>query len=425
MGFGGVDYKKLNGGLGGRNPSGDKVFGLIAGGVVTAEYDTLGTIVQLLQLSDAEDLGIDAAYDSNNSVLLHYHIEEFFEDNPDSVLWLQVVAQGTSQTEMVDKAEAMAYKMMTDEASRNKVRVIGTVLNPVAPYAPTTTDGIDEDVLTAIPKAQDLIDTLAAEGILLDGIVLEGRNLTTTIADVPDLRAETSRNVSVVVAADPAVIALDADYAGSAAVGTFLRSLGVRQISENAGSVQLLNMPEGKEADESYPLNNGALGRWESAALSSGTLFSALTTTEKDLLTTRGVIYVGKFENYTGYYFNDSSTCIELADDYAYIENNRIWNKAVRLLNEAMIPRIRSKFKKDTDTGYPAATAIAGWKSVMGAKLQLMVDDNDISGYTLYIDPAQDVKVGTPLVVKVGLIVDGILREIEIQVGLSNPAANA
>src|SRR5690606_2312258 len=170
MGFGGVDYKKLNGGLGGRNPSGDKVFGLIAGGVVTAEYDTLGTIVQLLQLSDAEDLGIDAAYDSNNSVLLHYHIEEFFEDNPDRVLWLQVVAQGTSQTEMVDKAEAMAYKMMTDEASRNKVRVIGTVLNPVAPYAPTTTDGIDEDVLTAIPKAQDLIDTLAAEGILLDGI---------------------------------------------------------------------------------------------------------------------------------------------------------------------------------------------------------------------------------------------------------------
>lgn len=420
MSFQGPTYQKLNGNLGGQNPSGDKVLGLVAGGVVTAQYTTLGTIVELLQLSDAEDLGFTSSYDSTNEVLVHYHISEFFQDNPNGTLLLMVVAKGTTQAAMWDKAESYVWKLLTDASQRGRVRVAGTVLNPAAAYAPTTTNGIDTDVEAAITKAQALVEALASEeGILLDACIIEGRNADNSPANLPDLRALTARNVSVVIAADPQVVALNEEYEGTAAVGTVLKGLSVRQISENLGSVNILNKPPLKAGDLSFPLDNPALSRWESAALSGGVNVASLSIADKTLLTTKGYIYIGAFQNFAGQYFNDAPTCIALSDDYERIEKNRVWNKAVRLLDGALIPMIRGKFKRDVETGFPSSSTIAYWTTQAKEKLQQLVDQNDASGVDVYIAP-QKVDASNPLTVKVSIVIDGILYSIDVQVGLTN-----
>lgn len=424
MAFEGVKFIKVGGGLGRRNPSLDKEFALVMGGVTTDQYQELGTIVQLIEPAGADELGFTAGYDSTNKVLVNYNITEHFRDNPDSTLYVMIVPQGTSQTQMWDKENDYVHAMLMHEKTRGKVRVVGTVLNPAAEYDPNTTGGIDADVLTAIPKAQELIDELSSQNIYVDAAIIEGRNLVSDLTEMPDFRALTARNASVVVAADPLIVGMDEEYKGSAAVGAVLMGLGVRNVGENLGSVDIITKPRNKRGNEAFPLNDPASGRWESAALSNGMLWSELSAAQKALLESRGAIYVGKYEGYPGFYFSDSPTCIEAADDYAQIENNRVWNKAVRYLIEALTPRLKGKFKKDPDTGFPLASTIASWETAAITKLEQMERDDEISGIDLYINPEQQISKSNPLVVKLGIIVDGILYGMDVEVGLQNQVSN-
>ena len=313
-----------------------------------------------------------------------------------------------------------AYALMANEDTRREIKKLGSVLNPGADYEPTLTDGLDEDVILAIPKAQAVVDKLLTQFIYLDAAILEGRQANGTISGLKDLRLLSGRNVSVCIAQDPHVAALDALYAKYAAVGTVLGNLAIRKVSENLGSVDVINKPNAKKADENYSLTNAAKLRWLTAALSSGRLFSTLTVNDQKSLTDKGYIYAGNYSGYPGIYFNDSPTCIDAADDYSYIERNSPWNKAARYLREALIPKMKSKFKKDATTGYPTPSTIANWEQVAKKKLELMVTDDEVSAIGVYIDPAQAPSQDSPLKIKVALVIDGILREIDIDLSLAN-----
>jgi hypothetical protein len=284
----------------------------------------------------------------------------------------------------------------------------------------TLEDGLDADVLAAIPKAQATVDYLKTQFIYLDNVMIEGREVNDTIAEMMDLRTLASPNVSVVIAADPAIRALDAKYEAYAAVGTALGGLAIRKVSECLGSVAVINPPDAKKGFEYFTIGNPGNGKWLTAALSSGQKFATLSQADQKSLTDKGYIYAGSFADYPGIYFNDSPTCIAVSDDYAYIERNSVWNKAARYLRQALIPKIRSKYKKDASSGYATPTTIANWEQAAKKKLELMVTDDEVSAIGVYIDPAQAPSADTPLKIKVGLVIDGILREIDVDVSLAN-----
>ncbi|MCZ2141514.1 MAG: DUF2586 domain-containing protein [Bacteroidia bacterium] len=332
MSFTGPEINKINGGLGRRSASKDNVLALITTGVVTAEYTTLGNVVKLIQLKDAEDLGFNAAYDSTNAVLVYYHIAEFFRLNPNGTLFLQVNAQTVSMEDMVDKASALYAKKVIQFSidDKNQVKSIGLVRNIATGYTPTITTGLDQDSLDAVAKAQELIDDYATQNIFIDGVFVEGISLSSTLSALVDARTLAARNVTIVIGADPAVLALDAKYAKTAAMGAWLGSVGVRRVHESVGSVDIENKPNAKKANENYTLTDAANERFIKAALSNGTLISNLTPAEKQALTDKGYAYVGSYNGYDGIYWNSAPTCISVADDYAYVENNRVWGKAAR-----------------------------------------------------------------------------------------------
>lgn len=419
MSFKGVSNTKLNGGLGRRNPSTDGVMGLVMGGVATANI-ALGVVKKLIQIEDAEALLLNAAYDSTNGVRVYEHIQQFFEFYPDGTLYILLAPRGTTQAAMCTYANAYVKKLVLDPITDRAIKVVGTVLNPATAYAPVTTNGIDVDVEAAIPLAQALVTSLAAEFVYLDGVVIEGRNVTGTVGDLVDLRASIAPNVSVCIGTDPFIVALHADYAGSASVGTVLGGLAVRKVSENLGSVDIARKPSAKKGQPNYSLTNAANGTWLTAALTSGVLFSTLTTAEKQALTDKGYLYVGSYEGYPGLYFNDSGTCVEVANDYAYIESNRVWNKAARYVRTALIPKMNSEVEI-TDAGAIASDTISEWVSAANRELDKMLADEEVSSYTFYIDPDQNVLGGEPIITKLTVVPRGIARAIENELGFTNP----
>lgn len=509
MSFRQINNNKLEGGLNRRSANDDGVFGLVCGGVTVAtKYETLGTVVKLVQAKDADTYGFNAAYDANNQVLVRYHIDEFFRLNPNGTLFLMVVAKGTTQAAMCTKTNDFVQKLAihSDNGVQGKIKVIGTVLNPAgsdqvgaltiasggtgyavddaitgtggngsgfagkvtsvdgsgvitgveitthgsgytsAPtlsvttsggstasitctlgYAPTTTNGIDVDVEAAITAGQALVDGLITDyGIYLDTLVIDGRNVSGSLASIADLREDAAPNVAVNIANDPAMVTLDSDHVNASCQGSLLGALGVRKVSENLGSVDIANKPVTKQGQANYTLTDAAVSRWEDAQLVGGTKFSALTNTEKALLTTRGYIYVGKHNNYAGYFFNDSPTCTAATSDYAYIENNRVWNKAARLIETTLIPKVRSEFL--VEAGDIKSSVRKIWKAEVENAINQMLADQEVSDFIFIVktkaqideengNTNYDVR-NDGVKTQLSLTINGIARTITNEIGL-------
>lgn len=98
-----VTVIESNGNLGLLPANEDGASGIIVTGVAGsfALGDVLGPFTSL---KEVEDIGIDAAYDTTNSVLAHRHISDFFEGaGQGTKLYVMVVASTVTMTQMCDK----------------------------------------------------------------------------------------------------------------------------------------------------------------------------------------------------------------------------------------------------------------------------------------------------------------------------------
>jgi len=400
--FDGVTVNQLNGGLGRRNPSSDGVMLLVAMGAVAATGLAVNTATKLLSLQNAEDLGIDASYDDTNDILAHYHIDEFFRLNPDGTLY--VVLANASFTNTLLK---------TAIRTNSDIRCVGVARNSAVAV---------EDFSAYIGGYQNAVDELKLEHVFVDAILLEGNEFSgaTTVGDYDDMRLEDAPNISVIAVQDPAIRALKAEYAGHAAIGSALGMLSVRGVNEQLGSVNVNNKPAFAKGDSTYPLTNTGRGRWLSAVLQNGVLVSSLSGTEKTALTAKGYVFAGSYAGLAGVFFSSSPTATLASSDYAFIENNRVWNKAARALRLALLPRVKGNLLKDADSGNIRATEVKELEQLGKNALSAMEASEEISGSNVYIDPAQNPQEDTPLVVKAQIVANGIIYDISVDLGLTN-----
>lgn len=410
MGFKGTTVNKLNGGLGQTNPTadGDMIMAVVVPVADLPVGKAHNTAYELLQPEDAEGHGFDAAFDANNDVLIHQQVSEFFRmAKPGNKLFLIPVADALTAAEIMAVA---AFKQAVKSTTGKCLGIYGTT---------TQSDTID----TIVEGVQAQVDALATEKFLLDVVVIQGIGdavAPIAVAAYPDLRAKTAPNVAVSIAQDGGVADLDAAYAKYADIGGVLGMLSVRQVNENLGSVDILNKPDEKKANPTYPLNEA--GYWTEARLSDGVLVSSLSQADMQSLTEKGYIFAGSYQDYPGVYFNNSPTAVELASDYSFIENNRTWNKGARGIRNAMMPKVKGIIKKDPSTGYIKSTAVTALENLAAKPLKKMVADNEISGYSVYIDPKQIVNAASPLKVKATMVKDDNAHEISVDLGLATQA---
>lgn len=400
MSFKGTTVTRLNGGLGRRTPTNDGVGLLIAyGGVATSEL-AINTVAKLLTLENAEDLGITASYDDTNDVLVHHHIDEFFRISPDGTLYI-VLADATFD----------AAKIKTLIRDNSEIKFFGVVRNSATAVV----------LATEIAKYQTIVTDLAADNIRIDAALIEGNefNDATLISAYANLRATNNDRVSVVIAQDPIIRGLKTQYENYAAIGSVLGGLSVRRVNESLGSVDIDRKPEAYKGQPDYPLTNANRKRWLDAVLQSGVSVDGLSNAEKQALTDKGYIYVGSYTGYAGFFFNASPTCSFISSDYAFIQNNRVWNKAARAIHTALMPRIKGNLLKEPETGFIREIEATELEAIALRALNPMVSEEEVSAAEVYINPNQQLDETTPLVVRVKLTINDIIYSIDVQLGLT------
>ena len=136
MGLPSVQIKITDGALGGFNPTGDGVAGLVceAVAVAGAENLALNTAYQLTSLKGLTDLGVTAT----NNALLYRQVSEFYEAADGAELWVWGAAASVSLADMADKTKHHAPKLL--EAAQGKIRLLG--ISSAAKNAETIAQGL-------------------------------------------------------------------------------------------------------------------------------------------------------------------------------------------------------------------------------------------------------------------------------------------
>lgn len=408
MALSNVIINKTTGNLGRRSPSEDGISGLICTGVNVMAGLQYDTPYELRSINDLESLGVDAAYDSTHKVLLHYHVDEFFRMSPSGRLFILVMPQSETLTLLCTPGVANPLNKLLI-SGQGKIRQVGVCCNPDGGYPTDITNGIEQDSLDAIAQAQLTADAEEAEYRPVM-VLVEGRNYQGNATTVSDVRALGNyKNVAMVIAQDKAVANLESEYVTHAAIGTALGTVSAANVNECIGWV-------GK-----FPLANTAKSKFIVPALSGGQLIQNISLTDLTTLNEKGFIFARIFPNFQGCYFNDSHTCIVVSDDFAYIENIRTIDKAARIIRNALLPDVNSPVLVDPDSGKLAPEVIKYFESKGDQAIRRMRQDSEISGYTVFVDPDQDVLGLSLLEVQFELTPTGTARTIKATIGFKNP----
>lgn len=386
----GVKIEKLQGGLGRKNPSTDAHFALVIRATGNVALDAIiansGKGVVLTSITQAESLGLTASASANSASPFYEHINEFFRLAPEGTLYLFNDRTVTNLLVFIKENELVKGFGIVDD------------------FGVATQDAIIAEYQSGI------INALATENRLIDfGIIgWNGFNYANAI-DLTELNAP---QISVLV--------VGSGTSTFAAVGAFLGMLAVRKVNENVGSVDIQNKPLDKRGSSDYTLTDKNKGLWLNPKLTGGATISSLTKAQLVDLENKGYIYAASYEGYPGTFFTNSKTCVSQASDYCFIENNRVWNKAARTLRIALLPEVKGVVKKNPTTGFIKSTTIGRWAGISNKALEQMVINDEISGFDIYINPQQVVTSTQPVKIKASIVMDGIVHEFEVALGLTN-----
>lgn len=400
-----VKVTVTGGGLGRREPSEDMICGIMTTGVAATGL-ALDQTYELNLTEDLEALGVTAAYDTANNVLIYHHVSEFFRMNPNGKLFLRVTAQTATMTDLADDTKTNAKQLLID--ANGKVRVVAIIRNPVISYTATAGGGLDADVFTAVPKAQALSEAEFAAHRPV-AVIIEGRSLSGTSATVTDLRTLNAENVAVCIGQDKTVASKHAIFGGYAAVGTLLGTISAAKVNENVAWVR------------KFPLTSVPAGRFINVSLSSGNLMSSYSDGALGVFNDKGYIFARPHTGFAGYWWNDSATCVTVSSDFAYLENVRTIQKAARAIRKQLLPDLNSPLGVDSESGKLDAVTCKYFEAQGAVAISPMLQDNEITGFDVYVDPEQNVLSTSKLIVKFKLTPYGTARQIEGQVGFDNP----
>jgi hypothetical protein len=387
------------------------VFGAVISAPAVAGAGNMqnGVVYPMVSIKDAEAIGITQAYDTANTVLVWTRINRFFLRNPNATLYVLFAPQSAGLKDMVDVTQNYAATLLRSQ--NGAIKYCWIARNPAPGYEPVLAGGLEQDVLDAITNAQALYASEFAK-YRYASFLIEGRNFNGTAAAATSLREMTAPNVSVTIAADPAISKSNAAFNGYAAVEDVAAIISLAAVSQDAG-----------ELTPAFNLQNKGLGLFATAGLSSNLPMSSYADADLDALNDKGYIFPDVTAGVDGYYISDSHTCSPIANnDYAYIENNRTIEKAIFLGRTAILPKVKSRLKVDPSTGKLLPQVCTAIETTGNAAIQPMVTDGDLSGgVDTYVDPSQNLLATSNLTVAMSFIPVPIARQITINIGFSNP----
>ena len=149
----------------------------------------------------------------------------------------------------------------------------------------------------------------------------------------------------------------------------------------------------------------------------TGDLYKAISQNTQDLLENRGWIFGKKYTGKAGSFWNDAATATPATGDYAYLENGRTIDKAVRGVNVALTNFINAPLFVDADTGKLTELTVSNFRNAASIPLEQMLVDGELSGYEVIIDPDQNVLTTSRVELTIRLVPVGVARTIVVNIG--------
>ncbi len=409
----GVDIKK---GKRGANVSGKpfKSTGFIMSGMAVVDKLVLGKTYTIYSTTDANALGLNAAYDTTNNVAVYHHIDEFYRMAGEGVpLYFMVVAQTVLPGVMLDDPSTLYSRKMVIDA-KGDIFNFGVIFNPATGYTETAVDGLNSDIRTAIKKAQ-AFHQWAYDTDRPVQIFLEGRGFTAPAASALNLRAIPDGAGGATIECDRVSVVLgqDWDFAESltglarkyAAVGTALGTLAMLEVNECIGEVERCNITD--------DLKN----KWLVAGLSNH-IKCADQEADLNTLDTKGYIFADLYTGISGYRWNGDPTCTPIIVDS---DNNmnchtvgygRTNDFAVRRLRSAYLPLINKVKPVNTATGFMPTGVIKDIEKKGDDVFEDMAAEGWLSGGKTSADPESDILVAKEVDIAYSIVPYGIIGKI-------------
>jgi hypothetical protein len=313
--------------------------------------------------------------------IIHYNISEYFRGQPKGVLYVGIYSATTDFSEIV----------AIQNLAVGKIRQIGV-------YSQSNFSTSDVTLLQTQATACETYNKPLE--VLYQANFASVSDLTT----LSDLHALSAKNVSVCFGQDAGARGLELWYATNktiGCVGLTLGALSAAKVNESIAWVGKFNMSSVE---------------METLAFANATLLTAQSDGLIDAIENKGYIFLKKYVNISGSYFNNPYTAIAVTSDYSRINNNRTINKAARNIRTYLLPSIASPLKLNSD-GTISEDVVSFFETQTSRALELMQRDNEISAFGVVINPAQNVLSSNQLIINVSIVPVGTADEILVNVG--------
>lgn len=386
----GVKINLGNGALGRVSASADGVAGLILTGTAVENKLQLNKPYQISSTRDLVMLGVTA----ENNPLLEKEIKAFYAQSGDgSELHLLIVSEATTLAAMCDPAADSPLCKLID-SSGGRIRLVGVNKLPPAEYEADTAEGIDKDAITAAEKAQQTAESYADK--IRPFRVLLPAPAWTGSTDALFKPSEGSYNrVAMILASDSKI-----GEAYPAAVGMILGRAAAMEPQQ-------------------------CIGRVKSGVLTSNGYFTnGSTYLEKsglaDALHDAGYIFFMNITAKNGCYLNGDPMAAPVTDDYSTLNLGRIIDKASVLAYTTYITEIMDNIEVD-DKGQLAVGACKNFEAMIENAIGGTMG-NQISSFSAYVNPAQNILSTGKLTIECKLRPLGVIRNIVVNLSFDNPA---
>lgn len=386
-----VKIQFLNGLLGTVGESADGLVALVCGASPVENGLVLNNIHEVRSMDDLASLGVTV----ENNAVLYKQVSEFYDEAGSGVkLILYPVDPSTTATSVCDYTKTEAgYARDLVSRMNGALRGIGVAgLNNNG--TGTSTEGLDPDVFTALPKAQQLAEWATMQLYAPLFFAIEGRAYDAS-KELKDLSNE-NYNRCLVAVGDTS------KGSKGAAVGTLLGRIAVLPVQRNIGrvkdgSLSPLEMFIGEKKVE------------ESSSVIAG-IFD------------KGYIVPRKHVGRSGYYYADDPMACAPTDDYAHLANRRVIDKAYRIAYNTMLDELLDEIDLNED-GTMQHAIVKSWQQTlensvnrqMTAKGELSATDGE--GCQVYINEKQNVVSSSKIELTLKVRPHGYARYIDVNLG--------
>jgi hypothetical protein len=388
---GSIIFNKQNGRQKRVLPGQDHYSGLlIYSNEVPAEFGVGQTCAVIEDVAAAEALGITADNAEPEIKIMHYHISEAFRLNPNIVLYLGVFAvpEGAHTFDEVDTLRIFADNKLRQMAVwTSKPFDIAHIALLQAEYA----------------KAYEVVSPFE--------IYYSANLAAVATGDLPSLAASTAPNIHLLIAQDGAALGAELfeELEGDVSIGV---------AGAMIGAVSLAAVNESTAWVEKFQMGVAG-GELDVPALANGVLVSTLSNAivkSTGTFDTKRLIFLKKYPNITGTYFNDTHGAVAADNDYAYAEDNRAMDKAIRGVYVKLVPKLNGPTLYTKERKLDPAF-VSFLETEAGKALEDMEKAGELSGYTVVIDPDQDSYSTDTITVAITNIKRGVSRNFIINIG--------